>query len=108
ANAKENVQLADTLTMLIEVERENHDIEVVSHEATHQMAGNTGLLPRHVQIPSWVHEGLATYFESPREAAWSGVGAVNESRLRRYRGMERDKEHSNIQFITGDQIFDYA
>jgi hypothetical protein len=102
------VRLADTIQMLIEIEREDSDIEVVSHETTHQMAGNTGLLPRHVRIPSWVHEGLATYFETPDGATWGGIGAVNEDRLRTYRALERDREHSNIGFIVGDQIFDYA
>ncbi len=107
-NAASVVRLADTLKMLIEIERENSDISVVSHEATHQLAGNTGLLPRHVRIPSWVHEGLATYFETPDGATWAGVGAVNEERLDWYRALERDRAHSNIGFIVGDQIFDYA
>jgi hypothetical protein len=102
------VRLADTVSLLVEIEREEADIEVVSHETTHQMAGNTGLLPRHVQIPSWVHEGLATYFETPDGAMWGGIGAVNESRLSLYRELENDKQHSNIGFIVGDQIFDYA
>ncbi len=107
-NAASMVRLADALSMLIEIERESSDIEVVSHETAHQMAGNTGLFPRHVRIPSWVHEGLATYFETPNGAAWGGIGAVNEQRLTMYRALERDREHSNISFIVGDQIFDYA
>lgn len=107
-NAASTVRLADTLQMLIEIEREDNDITVVSHETTHQMAGNTGLLPRHVRIPSWVHEGLATYFETPDGATWAGIGAVNEERLSTYRALERDRVHSNIGFIVGDQIFDYA
>jgi uncharacterized protein DUF1570 len=90
------------------MERENMDIEVVSHEATHQMAGNTGLLPRGIRIPSWVHEGLATYFETPDGASWGGIGTVNRDRLEWYRALEPDREHSNIDFIVGDQIFDYA
>jgi hypothetical protein len=106
--AADIVRLADTLALLIEISREDSDIEVVSHEITHQMAGNTGLLPRHVQVPSWVHEGLATYFESPNGASWSGIGAVNDSRLKLYRVLAPDREHSNIDFIVGDQIFDYA
>ncbi len=101
-------RLADTLALLIELERENSDIEVVSHEVTHQMAGNTGLLPRHVQVPRWVHEGLATYFETPNGASWGGIGAVNDSRLKLYRVLAPDEKHSNIDFIVGDQIFDYA
>jgi uncharacterized protein DUF1570 len=106
--AASTVRLADTIQMLIEIEREDSDIEVVSHETTHQMAGNTGLLPRHVRIPSWVHEGLATYFEESDGATWGGIGAVNEERLQRYRALEPDRVHSNIGFIVGDQIFDYA
>ena len=84
------------------------DVEVVSHEATHQLAGNTGLLPRYVSVPRWVHEGLATYFEAPKDASWAGFGAVNRDRLEMYRVLSRDREHSNIDFIVGDQIFNYA
>jgi hypothetical protein len=108
ANAAQTVRLADTISLLVDIERENSDIEVVSHEITHQMAGNTGLLPRHVQVPSWVHEGLATYFETPNGASWGGIGAVNKSRLEFYRLLAPDRVHSNINFIGGDQIFDYA
>jgi len=106
--AADTVRMADTLSLLFQVAQEDADIEVVSHEATHQMAGNTGLLPRHVSVPGWVHEGLASYFEAPEDAAWSGIGAVNESRLAWYRALENDREHSNLDFIVGDQIFSYA
>lgn len=102
------VHLADTLGLLVQVKRENLDIEVVSHEATHQLCGNTGLFPRDVMVPSWVHEGLACYFESPTDAAWSGIGAVNKSQIDMYRVLERDRAHSNIRFIVTDQIFDLA
>lgn len=104
----ELVRLVGTLDLLIEMDRENSDITVVSHEGTHQMAGNTGLFPRHVLVPSWVHEGLATYFEAPADATWAGIGAVNQERIEFYRALETDREHSNIDFIVGDQIFDYA
>lgn len=105
---KDLARMADTIELLVGISRENLDIEVVSHEATHQMAGNTGLFPREVVVPSWVHEGLATYFETPDDAAWSGIGAVNADRLERYRALENDRVHSNIDFIVGDQIFDTA
>lgn len=107
-NAADFRRMADTLSYIVNMERENMDIEVVSHEATHQMAGNTGLLPRDVRIPTWVHEGLATYFETPDGASWGGIGTVNRDRLEWYRMLEPDREHSNIDFIVGDQIFDYA
>ena len=59
-------------------------------------------------MPLWAAEGLATYFESPKEAAWSGIGAVNEERLDWYRGLEGDREHSNIDFIVSDRVFRLA
>ncbi len=108
SNAAEIKHLADAFQFIVGMERENLDLKVVSHETTHQMAGNTGLLPRDVRVPSWVHEGLATYFETSDGANWGGIGAVNEDRLDWYRALEPDKEHSNIDFIVGDQIFDYA
>jgi len=104
----ELIRFARTLKVLILIWRENKDITLVSHEATHQMAANTGLFPRHVHTPSWVHEGLATYFEAPGDATWAGIGAVNKDRLNWYKLLEADREHSNIDFIVSDQIFDLS
>jgi hypothetical protein len=38
---------------------------VLIHEATHQMAFNTGIHSRYSPPPDWVAEGLATMFEAP-------------------------------------------
>lgn len=99
------VRFADTLSLLIEVKRANLDIEVVSHEATHQLAANTGLMPEDSPIPVWAAEGLATYFEAPKQAAWSGIGAVNAERLGWYRELAPLTKISNIDFIVSDQLF---
>ncbi len=105
--AADIVRRADALNALFKMWQENEDISVVSHECTHQMAGNTSLLPRHVMVPSWVHEGLATYFECPKDATWSGIGAVNKTRLEWYRWLvENQKEYSTLDQIVTDQIFD--
>ena len=98
------VRFADTLQLLTQLTHANLDIEVVSHEATHHMAGNTGLMPPTAPVPVWAAEGLATYFESPKEAAWSGIGTVNAERLSMYRKLEPDRRFSNIEFIVSDSI----
>lgn len=102
------IQRAKTLELLVEIARDNADASVVSHDAAHQMAASTGLLPRWVEVPRWVHEGLATYFEAPADSPWAGLGAVNEDRLESYRTLENDRTHSNIDFIVADQSFDFA
>jgi len=106
--AGEIIRFAKTLELLIDISGENQEIEVVTHEATHQLAANSGLLHREKFQLRWAHEGLASYFESPKEATWAGIGAVNESRLEYYRILERDPQHSTIEFVVTDKIFDYA
>ncbi len=107
--ARDLNRLGNALDVLFRMSQENEDISTVSHEATHQMAGNTGLFPLGVRVPSWVHEGLATYFECPAEATWSGIGAVNEQRIDWYRELAaRSPKHSNIDFIVSDEIFSLA
>jgi hypothetical protein len=108
SNTRDIVRAADTISLLVALEKENENVSVVSHEATHHLAGNTGLLPRGLHIPTWVHEGLATYFEAPSDAVWSGMGAVNKERLDRYRKLEKDTARSNIDFIAENRIFAQA
>ncbi len=107
-DAKDTVRMADTIRLLSLVARDNADIEVVSHEATHHLAAATGLFPNKSPVTTWAHEGLATYFETPSEAAWSGIGTVNADRLDRYRELAADREHCNLSFVITDRIFSKA
>lgn len=108
AGGGEIIRFAKTLELLIDIDGENREIEVVTHEATHQLAANSGLLDREKFQVRWAHEGLASYFESPKEATWAGIGAVNDRRLGYYRILAQDPEHSSLEFVVSDRIFDYA
>lgn len=58
-------------------------VATIVHEATHQIAFNCGLHRRYADIPLWVSEGVAVYFETPdlnSSKGWSTIGAVNRSR----------------------------
>jgi hypothetical protein len=101
-------QLANSLDLLLKIAKEEADVEVVSHEATHQLAGNTGLMPRNKLGLRWAHEGLASYFETPAAAGWGGVGAVNETRLIGYKRIARIPELSKLEFLVSDTLFDAA
>ncbi len=59
-------------------------VATIIHEATHQIAYNCGLQTRFADIPVWMAEGLAVYFETPdlqSPKGWKSIGAVNRSRL---------------------------
>ena len=108
AGGGEVIRMAKTMQLLVDIDGENQEIEVVTHEATHQLAANSGLMDREAFHVRWAHEGLASYFESPKEATWAGIGAVNEQRLGYYRILSLDPEHSSLEFVVTDRVFDYA
>jgi hypothetical protein len=59
-------------------------VATIIHEATHQIAFNCGLQTRYADIPLWVSEGIAVYFETPDLSSakgWRNIGGVNQSRL---------------------------
>jgi hypothetical protein len=63
-------------------------VATVIHEATHQIAFNCGLQTRYADIPLWVSEGIAVYFETPDLSSargWRTIGAVNGLRLAQFR-----------------------
>ena len=105
ALSQDMAHLANSFELLLKVSREESDIEVVSHEATHQLAGNTGILPRGKVGARWAHEGLASYFETPAGAGWGGIGAVNQTRLADYRIISRDPNRKRLELIVSDQLF---
>lgn len=59
------------------------DIAQTFHEATHQLAFNTGVQSRRGGYPFWLTEGLATTFETINPALPTGPGADNPRRRRR-------------------------
>ena len=84
-------------------------VATVIHEATHQLAFNSGLQTRYADIPVWLSEGLAIYFETPdmkSTKAWRGIGVVNRVRLSQFRKhFPSRKENSLITLTTADDRF---
>jgi hypothetical protein len=63
-------------------------VSTVVHEATHQIAFNCGLQNRYADLPLWLLEGMAVYFEAPdltSARGWAGIGKVNYPRLETFR-----------------------
>jgi hypothetical protein len=59
-------------------------VATIIHEATHQLAFNCGIHQRLADIPLWLSEGFAMYFETPdleSTKGWRTIGGVNRPRL---------------------------
>ena len=75
-------------------------VATVIHEATHQIAFNCGIQQRLSDIPIWLNEGMAMYFETPdlrSKKGWRGMGEINMNRLVQFRNY--------LQRRPGDSLY---
>jgi len=83
----------------------------VVHEATHQMAFNTGIHSRYTQPPLWVAEGLATMFEGVVGAGEASDGPprarANPSRLAAFRASVAPNHRPEMlaELVATDRLF---
>jgi hypothetical protein len=68
-------------SLLLELDRRSIDLGTAAHEMIHQLASNSGLLPRHDAFPVWLQEGLAAQFEVIRGGRWAGISRAHDLRL---------------------------
>jgi len=84
-------------------------VATIVHEATHQLAFNSGLQVRYADIPIWVSEGLAIYFETPdleSSKGWRNIGGVNRVNLVNYRKAAQKGTLASLEtLLTGDASF---
>ncbi len=86
--------------------------DTVIHEATYQIAFNTGIHSRLGKHPRWVVEGLATVFEAEgvrsRQGTTSPADRINRGHylwFREYAKARRAKQ-SLAEFLRDDQLFE--
>ena len=80
-------------------------VATIIHEATHQIAFNCGLQKRYADIPLWISEGLAVYFETPdlkSSKGWRGVGEVNWPRLETFHGNLATRRVGSLSSLIAD------
>lgn len=82
-------------------------LSTIVHEATHQIAFNCGLQQRYADIPLWVSEGVAVYFEAPdlsSSKGWKTIGEVNWPRLRKFRQYLAYRPKDSIASLVVDDL----
>ena len=77
-------------------------VATIVHEATHQIAFNSGLQTRFADVPLWISEGIAVFFETPDlESAkgWRTIGAVNSARLAQFQRYLADRPPTSLKTL---------
>lgn len=89
---------------------EGNNAELIIHEASHQVAFNTGLHHRGSPPPRWVSEGLGTMFEAP--GVWNSVAhpslkdRINRRQLEAFRKFLPDRPQGTLaSFVSNDWLF---
>jgi hypothetical protein len=97
------------------VEASAFNVATMIHEATHQIAFNSGMHTRYADNPRWLTEGMAMFFEVPdlhSRVGWKTIGRVNAPRLKDYRETARSPREllpltelirSDANFLKADQ-----
>ncbi|MDA0588729.1 MAG: DUF1570 domain-containing protein [Planctomycetota bacterium] len=85
-------------------------VATVVHEATHQIAFNSGLHTRYADNPIWMTEGMAMYFETPdlkSQRGWQTIGRLNRHRKSQFLDFvaKRRKADSLESLIGSDARF---
>ena len=84
-------------------------VATIVHEATHQLAYNSGLQRRYADNPLWLSEGLAMFFETPdlkSNRGWRGIGTINRNRLGQFRRFQATQATNSLESLlsTDDRV----
>ncbi|MCA9026408.1 MAG: DUF1570 domain-containing protein [Planctomycetaceae bacterium] len=81
-------------------------VSTIAHEATHQIAFNSGMHTRYADNPIWLTEGMAMFFELPdlhSRSGWRTMGRVNPSRMLRFRdSLTTERMLDSLSSLTAD------
>jgi hypothetical protein len=80
-------------------------VATIVHEATHQLAFNSGLQVRYADVPFWVSEGIAIYFEAPdldNAKGWRSIGAVNHFNLNNFRRYQATRPPGSLPVLLSE------
>jgi hypothetical protein len=96
---------AARINQILSQPRAERTVATIVHEATHQIAFNSGLQVRFADLPFWVSEGLAIYFETPdlqSTKGWRNIGGINQVNLFNFRKSLRDRPADSLELLLTD------
>jgi Protein of unknown function (DUF1570) len=79
------------------------NVATIVHEATHQIAFNSGLHVRFADNPLWLTEGMAMSFETPDldgGHAWRTIGQINRPRYNRFQSYLRHRPRNSLSTLV--------
>ena len=96
-------QTAQLLLRHLEDEAERH---TVTNEAVRQLLIASETFPRNVQIPDWMVEGLAAFFETSSSGLYPTVGVLSWTHLVSFKHLQKTKKLINPPEVLSKVVTD--
>ncbi|MFT7640171.1 MAG: hypothetical protein ACI9G1_001910 [Pirellulaceae bacterium] len=100
-----NIRSTTHINQILSQPAAERNVATIVHEATHQLAFNSGLQVRFADIPFWVSEGIAVYFETPdlsNPKGWKTIGGVNKTILLNFRNSLNNRPPNALEALLSD------
>jgi hypothetical protein len=100
---------ADHINRILSRPQAERTVATIVHEATHQLAFNCGLQTRYADIPLWVSEGIAVFFETPdlkSKRGWRNIGDINRVRFAEFGRYLANRPADSLEtLLSSDERF---
>ncbi len=96
---------AKRITAILSQPAAERNVATIVHEATHQLVFNSGMQTRYADIPFWVSEGMAMFFETPdlqSPKGWKKIGSVNVFNLQQFYRYQRERPANSLSLLLLD------
>jgi hypothetical protein len=80
---------AQTLALVQKFMEDEAERATIAYEGTRQLLAAIDFVPRTVELPQWADFGVASFFTTPKESFWSGVGTTGSAYFRKYKTWEQ-------------------
>lgn len=107
-NTRSRVTRTSQITSIMSRPQAERTVATIIHEATHQIAYNTGIQTRFADNPVWLSEGMAMYFETPNPRSSRGfpkIGSVNRYQLAQFKKALVNRKSNNLITLLTDDTY---
>jgi hypothetical protein len=98
-----------TYAVLLKALEHEWEVTSTSHQTSRQLLFASGLTPHNVAVPEWFQFGMGSFFETPLQSPWGGVGAPSVYWLPRFKDLVKDdkshKPYDRLLRVVTDGYF---